>query len=128
MKKKFSKKWVKSRQPRKQRKYLLNAPLHTRAKIMACNLSTELRKKYNLRRVKVRKGDKVKVMRGMFKKTTAKVEKVDRKNYKLSLEGVKIEKKDGTKLSYPVHYSNVQIIELDLSDKKRFQKKEKKVK
>ncbi len=128
MKKTFSKNWNKSVQPRKQRKYLANAPLHTRQSIMKSNLSKELRKKYGVRNVSVRKGDTVLVMRGMFKKRTGKVEKVDRKKYKIFIEGLKLEKKDGTKISYGIHYSNVQIIELDSSDKKRVIKKETKVK
>lgn len=128
MKKDYSKKWKTSGQRRKQRKYLAHAPNHKRAKIMTCNLSKELRKKYNTRSMRVRKGDKVRIMRGMFKKKEAKVEKVLRKKYKLVLEGIKTEKKDGTKLNYLIHYSNVQIIELDLSDNKRLKNKEKKVK
>ncbi len=122
MRSNFSTSWKRSIQPRKQRKYLYNAPLHIRAKIMACNLAKPLRDKYG-RTARVRKGDKVKVMRGQFKGVVAKVERVDRKNYKLYLEGVFIEKKDGTKVSYPIHYSNVQIVELDLSDNRRFKGK-----
>ena len=123
MKKSFAKTWNKSVQPRKQRKYLANAPLHVRQKIMKCNLSKELRKQYNHRSMRIRKGDKVRIMRGVFKKKEAKVERVDRKNYKLHLEGIRTEKKDGTKISPGVHYSKVQIIELDLTDKKRITKK-----
>ncbi len=122
MRSNFSTNWKRSIQPRKQRKYLYNAPLHVRVKMMACNLAKPLRDKYG-RTVGVRKGDKVKVMRGQFKGVVAKVERVDRKNYKLYLEGVFIEKKDGSKISYPIHYSNVQIVELDLSDNRRFNKK-----
>lgn len=128
MKKEFSTKWKSSKKPRKQRKYLAKAPLHTRGKIMKCNLSKELKKKYSKRSIRVRKGDTVKIMRGMFKKTEGKVEKVDRKGYKLHIDGVKLEKKDGTKISYPVHYSKVQIIELDLKDNKRIKNEKRKVK
>ncbi|MBN1923928.1 MAG: 50S ribosomal protein L24 [Nanoarchaeota archaeon] len=129
MKKSFSKSWNKSVQPRKQRKYAVNAPLHVKQNIMKCNLSKELRKHYKVRSVRARKGDKVKIMRGQFKGKEAKIEKVDRRNYKLLLEGVKLEKKDGTKVDFKIHYSNVQLIELDLSDKKRFKtKKTEKVK
>jgi len=121
--KEYSSQWKNSVKPKKQRKYLANAPLHTRRTIMSANLSKELRKDVNKRNIPIRKGDKVKIMRGRFKEKTAKVEKVLRKDYKLILEGIMIEKKDGTKVKFPIHYSNVQIIELDLADKKRITKK-----
>ena len=121
--KEYSSKWKGSKKPKKQRKYLANTPLHTRRKIMSVNLSAELRKEINKRNIPVRKGDKVKVMRGMFKNKEAKVEKVLRKDYKLLLEGIMIEKKDGSKVKFPIYYSNVQIIELDMADKKRITKK-----
>ena len=49
MKKKYSNSWKGSKQPRKQRKYRANAPLHTRHKMASANLSKELRKKYSKR-------------------------------------------------------------------------------
>ncbi|MDD5053993.1 MAG: 50S ribosomal protein L24 [Candidatus Nanoarchaeia archaeon] len=123
--KEYSNKWKGSIKPKKQRKYLKNAPLHTKRKIMSVNLSKSLRKDAKKRSIPVRKGDKVKILRGTFKGKTAKVEKVLRKDYKLLLEGITIEKKDGTKINYPTHYSNVQIVELDLNDKKRIKEKQK---
>ncbi|VVB76566.1 50S ribosomal protein L24 [Candidatus Tiddalikarchaeum anstoanum] len=127
MKKEFSKKWNSSIQPRKQRKYLHNAPIHVRRSIMKCNLTKDLRKKFGVRNMTVRKGDTVKILRGDFKGRTEKVEKVNRKDYKLYLSNVFNEKKDGTKVKYPVYYSNVRITELELSDKKRIPAKKEKV-
>jgi large subunit ribosomal protein L24 len=121
--KEYSKNWKRSIKPKKQRKYLANAPLHTRRKIMSVNLTPELRKEVKKRNIPVRKGDKVQIMRGRFKTKTAKVEKVLRKDYKLLLEGIMIEKKDGSKVKFPIHYSNVKIMELEMSDKKRMNKK-----
>ena len=46
MKQKFSTKWNSSRQPRKQRKYLANAPLHLKRVLLSANLSKDLRKRY----------------------------------------------------------------------------------
>ena len=119
MKKDFSKNWNSSIQPRKQRKYLANAPHHIRRNIMRCILSDELVKKYGVKRLVVHKGDTVKIMRGEFRNKTEKVEKVDRRSYKLYLSNVTLEKKDGSKVKYPVYYSKVKIVELDLTDKKR---------
>ena len=120
MKKKFSKAWKSSKQPRKQRKYLANAPLHLRKKFVSVNLMKELRKKYGKRNVGVRTGDKVKVMRGKFKKKTGKVLKVELKTTKITVEGMQVKKMDGSKVNVKLMPSNLQIIELDISDKKRF--------
>ena len=74
MKTKFSGSWVKSKQPRKQRKYRYNAPLHIRQKFVGAHLSRELRKKYGKRSASLRKGDNVKIMRGQFRNKSGKVE------------------------------------------------------
>lgn len=119
MKQKFSKKWKASKQPRKQRKYLANAPLHVRHKFMSANLSKELRKKYLRRSFPLRKEDRVKIMRGQFKGKTGKIETVNLKKLRVSIEGVHKTKKDGTKLKVYFHPSKLQIQELNLDDGKR---------
>jgi len=119
MKKDFSNKWIKSKQPRKQRKYSYNAPLHIKGKFMAAHLSKELIKKYNRRSIKVRKGDKVTILRGQFRKKTNKIERIDLKETKVYIAGVEMVKKDGTKVMYPIHPSNLVVTELNLDDKKR---------
>ncbi|MCD6381372.1 MAG: 50S ribosomal protein L24, partial [Candidatus Aenigmarchaeota archaeon] len=67
MEKKFSKKWVSSKEPRKQRKYRYNAPLHIRQKLVSAHLTKELRNELGIRSLPVRKNDRVKIMRGKFK-------------------------------------------------------------
>ena len=62
--KKFSKSWIKSKKPAKQRKFVFNAPLHIKTKFVVSHLSKDLRKKYNHRGLRVRVGDKVVVTRG----------------------------------------------------------------
>jgi len=115
----FSKAWKSSKQPKKQRKYLANAPLHIRKKFMSAHLSKELIKKHNRRSLPIRKGDTVKVLRGNFRKKTGKIEAVDRKNYKVTIDTIQQVKKDGTKTFYPIHPSNLLITTLNLDDKKR---------
>lgn len=122
--KQFSNKWKGSKQVRKQRKYRYNAPLHIKQKFMKVNLSKDLRKKYGLRNIQLRKGDQVKVVVGQFKKTLGKVTRIDLKHERVYVEGVEMIKKDGTKRSYPIHPSNLQINDLDLGDKKRKKKLE----
>lgn len=122
MNKAFSKSWKSSIQPDKQRKFVYNAPYHIRGSLMSSSLSKELKKEYKKRSMRLRKGDKVKVMRGQFKGTEGKVEKVDMKNYRVTVENVEITKKDGTKTFYPLHPSKLMIKELYKEDKKRFSK------
>jgi large subunit ribosomal protein L24 len=119
MKQKFSKHWKASKQPRKQRKYTANAPLHIKRKLLNVNLSKELRKKYSRRNIPVRKGDEVKIMRGKFKKKQGKIIGVDVKNSKIKIDTIMIKKRDGSKVNVKIHPSNLQIIALNLDDKKR---------
>ena len=119
MKQKFSRSWKASKQPRKQRKYIANAPLHLKRKLLSANLSKELRKKHNKRNIPVIKGDIVKIMRGKFKNKTGKIIKVKIKALKIMIEGIQVKKQDGSKVNVPLRASNLQIIELNLEDKKR---------
>lgn len=126
MKKKFSKAWKSSKQPRKQRKYVANAPIHIKRKRLSVNLSKDLRKKIGKRNIIVRKGDKVKIMRGKFKGKTGKIEKVFTKLSKVFVEGINVKKQEGSMVNVKLTPSNLQIIELYEDDKKRFGKKEQK--
>lgn len=117
--KKWSRSWKGSKSRRKQIKYVKNAPLNIRKRFMTSTLSKELKKKYKKRNMRVRKGDKVKVMRGQFNKTTGKIIRVDTTRIRTYVEGAELIKKDGSKTQYPIHPSNLMIIELNLEDKKR---------
>lgn len=124
MKKLFSKSWKSSKQPRKQRKYLAHAPIHLRKKFVSVSLSKELRQKYGKRNLPVKKGDVVKIMRGKFKKKQGKITEVKLKISKVIVEGMQIKKQDGSKVNVRLQPSNLQIIELNLEDKKRMKKLE----
>src|SRR3989338_320533 len=131
MKTKFAISWKRSVQPRKQRKYRHNAPLHIRQKFVSEHLSKELRKKYSRRSINLRKGDNVKVMRGQFRNKQGKVEEVDLKKTLIYISGIEISKKDGTKARRPLHPSNLLATELNVDDKMRnkvLKRKEKNVK
>lgn len=122
MKKQINLSWKASKNRKKQKKYLLKAPIHIRHKIISCHLSKELREKYKRRAIPLRKNDVVKVMKGEFDKKQGKVVNIDAKNYKIFVEGIQRTKKDGTKINVPIHSSNLQIVTLDLEDKKRNEK------
>jgi large subunit ribosomal protein L24 len=119
MKSNFSKAWIASKKPNKQRKYRFNAPLHIKGLFLNVHLSKELRTKYNTRSLRARVGDKVRIMRGKFKKQEAKVEEVNVKDSILYLSKIEFTKRDGTKARYPLNPSNVMLVELNLDDKKR---------
>ena len=131
MKKKFSKSWKSSKQPRKQRKYLANAPIHLKKKAANANLSKELRKKYGKRSIQLRKGDTVKIMRGKFRDKQGKIISTNPKTLGAWVEGIQRKKQDGSKVNVKLQPSNLQIIELNLEDQKRskfFNKPEKEAK
>jgi len=119
MKKDFSVKWKSSKQPRKQRKYLVNAPLHIKKRFMNVNLSKELRKKYQKKSLPVKKKDVVRILRGNFKGKKGKVIKVLLKIRKVEIEGIQVKKQDGSKINIKLEPSNLQLIDLNLEDKKR---------
>ena len=119
MKTKFSSSWVKSKKPRKQRKYRYNAPLHIKQRFVGAHLSKELRKKYNKRSINLRKGDSVKVMRGEFKNKIGKIEEINLKRTLVYVSGIEVTKRDGTKSRRSINPSNLMITELNMDDKMR---------
>jgi len=123
MKKEFTTAWTASRQPRKQRKYLYNLQVHLRQKQMAATLDKDLRKKYSIRNIEVRKGDEVSVMRGKFKKKVGKIITVDVKRKRVAIENIQQKKKDGSNVSVWFCPSKLKIKTLDLTDKRRLNEK-----
>ncbi len=129
MKKKFSTSWKASSQPRKQRKYKANAPLHLKKKLVSVNLSKPLRKEQGKRNIQIKKGDKVKIMRGKYKGKTGKIMEVNLKYSKVYIENIQVTKMDNSKANVPLRSSNLQIIELaERSKQKIKENKNKEVK
>lgn len=117
--KQWNKNWQKSKNPKKQRKYIAKAPLHVKSQLLQSHLSKELRKKYKTRSTRIRIGDKVKIMLGNFKGKIGAIEKINIKKSKAYVRGAEMIKKDGSKAMYPIHTSNLLIQDLVLDDKKR---------
>ena len=109
------------RKPTKQRKMLFQAPDHIRHKHFAAPLSPELRASRGVRALPVRSGDAVRIIRGDHKGFEGKVTRIDRKKYRIYVEGLTREKVDGTTISVPIHPSKVMITNLNLEDKWRKQ-------
>ena len=119
MKTEWSSKWKSSVQPRKQRKFRLNAPLHIRRRFLSANVESSLRERFGKRSMVVRKGDEVMVTRGGMKGKKGIVEKVDIKAEKVFIEGTKMKKVDGSDVSRPFSPSNLVILKLSVDDKRR---------
>jgi|TARA_B100001971_G_C18107266_1_gene492208 large subunit ribosomal protein L24 len=117
--KSWIKSWKSSVQPKKQRKYRENAPLHIKHRLLSVNLSKDLKKRYSTRNLEIRKGDTVKVLRGQYKNKSGVINNVNLKKLKVSVDGIEKVRKDGTKTFYPFDPSNLQITELFVDDKKR---------
>ena len=105
--------------PSKQRKMLFQAPDHRRHKHFAAPLSPELRASRGVRALPVRSGDTVHIMRGDHKGSEGKVTRIDRRKYRVYVEGLTRETVDGTAIFVPIHPSKVMITRLNLDDKWR---------
>ena len=112
-----------SKQPRKQRKALYNAPAHARGKHLSASLSKDLKEKLGTKSLPVKSGDKVRIVRGDFKGHEGEVLTVDYGSYKVTIDEVTLSKPDGTNTFLPVDPSNLVIIDADLKDDRRIKDK-----
>jgi large subunit ribosomal protein L24 len=104
---------------------MYNAPNHIKSSRIGAMLSNELREKYGVRSVRIRKDDSVKVLRGEFKGVEGKVTKIHTESCKINVEGVNREKIAGGNIPIKIHASNVVINTLNLDDRWRKNKLEK---
>ena len=119
----------KSKQARKQRKALYNAPTHVKGKTVSSHLSAELAEDVGRRSVRVVKGDTVKIVRGdaAILGLEGKVTEVKTETGRILIEGVTVKKADAKMESRSVHASNCVVTKLELRDqwrKDKLQKKE----
>ncbi|XP_041477512.1 60S ribosomal protein L26-like [Lytechinus variegatus] len=104
---------------RKNRKRHFNAPSHVRRKLMSSPLSKDLRQKYNVRSIPIRKDDEVQVTRGHYKgQQIGKVVQVYRKKFVIYIERIQREKANGAQVYVGIHPSKVVITKLKM-DKDR---------
>ncbi|KAK9348086.1 translation protein SH3-like domain-containing protein [Lipomyces starkeyi] len=85
---------------------------------MSAPLSKELREKYKVRSVPIRKDDEISVVRGSYKGKEGKVTQVYRLKYVIQVEKLTKDKVDGSSVPVSVHPSKVIITKLKL-DKDR---------
>ncbi|KAK6639627.1 60S ribosomal protein L26 [Polyplax serrata] len=106
---------------RKNRKRHFTAPSHIRRRIMSAPLSKELRQKYNVKSMPVRKDDEVQVVRGHYKgQQVGKIIQVYRKKFVIYIERIQREKANGATVYVGIHPSKVVIVKLKMDkDRKR---------
>merc|ERR1712037_760414 len=86
--------------------------------MMSAGLSDDLKKKYNVRSVPVRKDDEVTVVRGTFKGREGKITAVYRKKWCLHIERITREKVNGATVNVGINASKCIITKLKI-DKDR---------
>jgi len=111
-----------SSQRRKSRKAHFTAPSSLRRKMMSCQLSKELKTKYDCRSLPVRKGDTVQITCGSVengvKGKVGKVLTVYRRRWCIHVDKVVRDKKNGSQVQIPIDPSNCELTQLKL-DKSR---------
>lgn len=105
--------------PRKQRRQVMENPLHAKRNLFKCRLDEFLQEDYGLRSLVVKKGDLVKVLRGQFRDTEGKVVRVDYRNVRVHLDSATITKADGKEVNAPIHPSNLMLVKLELNDERK---------
>lgn len=104
---------------RKQRKAHFSAPSHKRRIIMSAPLSKELREKYKVRSLPVRKHDEVMIVRGQYHDGEGKVTQVYRKKWCIYVERVTRDKENGESIPVGIHPSKVVITRIRLDKDRR---------
>ncbi len=120
---------VKTKNPSKQRKRnIYKTNIYGKRKLLVAKLDKPLIKNTAKKRLTIRKGDVVKVLRGNYKGKSGKVERVSYTQAKIFIKDIKQTNSKGQDKLIPFNASNLMIVELILEDNKRIKNLEKKVK
>merc|ERR1711933_117261 len=103
---------------RKSRKAYFTAPSHIRRKLMSAPLSKDLRTKYSVRSLPIRRDDEVMIVRGHYHDREGKVTQVYRKKWRIHIERVTRDKANGQTVPIGIHPSKVMSTKIKL-DKDR---------
>jgi len=104
-----------SSQRRKCRKAHFGATSHLRYKLLSANLSRDLRGKYSVKSLPVRRDDEVLVVRGDYKDSKGRVNAVYRKRWCIYVDKVAETKSNGASVKIPLDPSNVVLTKLKLT-------------
>jgi large subunit ribosomal protein L24 len=99
---------VKSKQPRKQRKALYNSSNYQRSKLFSTRVADFLREEYGIKKLPVRVGDQVRVVKGEFEDFEGEVTEIA-PNQRVKVKECVFEKTDGTQFHPAIHISNLII-------------------
>jgi len=102
--------------PRRQRRAVYNADTFERRLRMTVPLSRELRSRFHIRSVPLRKGDTVRVMKGSFVGREERVAKMDRRSYTVTLDNVTLKSGEEKLKPLPVRTNHLLIVRLNLAD------------
>lgn len=108
-----------SKSPRKQRRFIRDAPVHAHKRLLRCRLDEFLQEEYGLRNLVVKKGDLVRVMRGQFRETEGKVIAVDYSHIRVYIDSASGAKSDGKEVQVPIHPSNLMLVKLELDNERK---------
>ena len=97
---------------RKCRKAHFAAPSNLRYRLMSATLSKDLRKKYGVRSMPIRKDDEVTVLKGTYKGNKGKVTQVYRRKWAIHIEKLSKTKANGAPVQIPIRPSQCAIIKL----------------
>ncbi|KAI6144801.1 ribosomal protein L24 [Pisolithus thermaeus] len=104
---------------RKSRKAHFTAPSSVRRKIMSSPLAKDLRTKYSVRSLPIRKDDEVRIVRGKYKDREGKVTQVYRKKWVIYVDRVQRDKSSGASVPIGIHPSKVVITTIKLDKDRR---------
>lgn len=109
---------------RKQRKRLHTMDSTSSRRTMVVPLSPDLRKQHGVKRVALRKGDTVTVVKGdkEIRGVEGKISFVDTRSRKVTIDGITIPKADGKQSARPVTFSNLMVTILAQDPKRKLRK------
>jgi large subunit ribosomal protein L24 len=108
-----------SKQPRKKRKEMYGLAIHARKTRLRAHLGKELREKLGTRNITLRKGDKVKILKGRFAGVEGKVVEVNSAQGTIHVEGAVAKKQKGKEAFVPIAPSTVVITEAERKEAKK---------
>jgi len=109
-----------SKKPNKSRKAFYTMPKHKAVKAIASHLDKKFKAELGKRSISVRKGDTVRILRGTNKGKEGKITSVETTKGRIFVEKVMLVKSNGKEKQVPIQPSNVLVIDLDRTDRKRF--------
>ena len=111
---------VTSKKPRKQRRALMYPKNHQLSKLFTGPLDDALQEIYGIKRMPVRVGDSVRIIKGEFDGIEGKVLSLNKRTRRLTIEEATLQKRSGENYYIPIAVSNIIItkFETDKAGKK----------